>query len=147
MGMDDQGLHERVRAVLPFQIKGMSPFDDAPAVVVSAADNFDHFPLVLSDVTAPQIALRIEMDAPWIAKTVGPQLGPRAGDVEKRVVFRDRVFFAGCGMIDVDPQHARDQIADLLAGKIGVGIGGAVAGRRVQHAVGPESQVAAVVPV
>ena len=148
------GMHEgrfckrmRPRLALSEMKYGCPLFDNAPAEVVSATDDFNHFPLILTDVAAPQVALRIEMNPPRIAKAVGPQLGPRLGQFQKRIVGRNRIIFSGGGVLDVDPQHSRNEIADLLAGEVRVGIAGAVAGRDIEHAVGPEGQVAAVMSV
>src|SRR5579872_2050240 len=106
----------------------MSPFDDAPAVVVATADDLEHFILVLPDVATPQVSLRIEMDAPRIAKTIGPQFGTRLSDIQKGIVFGNRILLSRCGMLDVDPQHSRNQIGDLLTREVRVRIGCAVAG-------------------
>ena len=50
-------------------------------------------------------------------------------------------------MIDVDAQHLGEQRGHVLADDVGVGIGGAVAGGDVEHAVVAEDGGAAVVAV
>jgi hypothetical protein len=50
-------------------------------------------------------------------------------------------------MRDVDAQHSRVEVLEILAGDVAVGVRGPVAGADVQHAVGPEAHLAAVMAV
>src|SRR5262249_50061106 len=124
--MDDDGRGERMRPAFPFEVERVSAFDDAPAVIVSAPDDLDHFPLVLSDVAAPEITGRIEVNPPRVAKAVRPQFGARIRQAQKGIVFRTRITFAGRRALDIDAQHSGHEIADLLAGEVGIRIARAV---------------------
>ena len=49
-------------------------------------------------------------------------------------------------MVEINAQHPAQQVVEGLAGVPGVGVVGSVAGRYVEHPVGPEAHSAAVMP-
>src|SRR5262249_46222966 len=54
--MLDDGRHERSGAALAVGVEGVGTFHDAPAMIASAIDEFDHLPEVLTDVPDPGLA-------------------------------------------------------------------------------------------
>ena len=126
---------------------GWLPFLHAPAVVAPLPHRPDHLPEVLADVADPEPSrLGIEAHPPGVAEPERPDLGPRPGVVDERVVLGDRVIPARVGMIDVEPHDDREQVVDPLPGVVDVGAARAVAGADVEVAVGPDDRLAAVVP-
>src|SRR5262249_44337558 len=126
----------------------MTALVDAPAVVAAALDHMDHFPQVLAHVADPEVSGRaVQTHAPGIAQTESPQLRARPLNLEERIVLGHGIALARIGTIDVNPQDARAEVAQVLSGQIAVGIAGAVAGREVKAAIESEDQVAAVVAV
>src|SRR5262249_52886105 len=81
------------------------------------------------------------------AQAERPQLAAGALRLQEGVVLRDGVALALVGMIDVEADDAGVEIAYVLAGVVRVGVGRAVARGEVEHAVGAEAEVAAVVAV
>ena len=139
---------DRVGARLALGVEDVAPLGEAPAVVGPLLDQVDLLPEVLAVLADPELArLAVEAQPPGIAQAVGPELGPGAGAVDERVVLRHAVVPARVGVIDVDPQHGRQQVVEGLAGQVGVGVAGAVARGDVEIAVVAEGEVAAVVAV
>ena len=105
----DVGTHVSVR-----------PFGDGPAVVAARLDTIDHFPLFPTHVPHPQIAGGpIKTHPPRIAQTERIDFRARIGHLQKGVVRRDGVQVCSLVVIDIEPQNARQQIADVLAGVVG----------------------------
>jgi hypothetical protein len=126
----------------------MAALEDAPAVVVALLDDLDHLVEVLADVAHPEVAgLGIERHPPRIPEAVRPQLAARAGNREERIVLGNGVAAARIGMFHVDPDHAGIQVAQILSRPVPVGVGRAVARGDIQHPVGTEPHLAAVVAV
>ena len=139
---------DRVGARLALGDEDVAPLGEAPAVVAPLLDQVDLLPEVLAVLADPELArLAVEAQPPGIAQAVGPDLGPGAGAIDERVVLGHAVVPARVGMIDVDPQHGRQQVVEGLAGQVGVGAAGAVSRGDVEKAVVAEGEVAAVVAV
>ena len=144
----DRGRRESAGSLLPVEIKRVAPLVDAPAAVVARLDQVGEFPQVLAIVSDPQVAgLGVDGHPPRIAVSERPDFAAGTFHFQKRVVGRDRVLHSGGRMIDVDSQNFAEQIACVLSGEVVVGVGGAVAGGDVQHAVVAEHGRAAVVPI
>ena len=144
----DRGRCESARSLLPVEIKRVTSLVDAPAAVVARLDQVGEFPQVLAIVSHPQAAgLGVDGHPPRIAVSERPDFAPRPFYVQKRVVGRNRVLHSRGWMIDVDSQNLAEQIACVLSGEVVVGVGGAVAGGDVQHAVVAKHGGAAVVPL
>src|SRR5690242_13058970 len=106
MRMLDDRLEDRRRSQLALRPKRMRGFAHAPAVVAAALDSQNRFPQILADFAGPQIAaFGIEAELPRLPQAIGPDLGPRSGQADKGIVFRNAVRPAVGWMIDVDPQH------------------------------------------
>ena len=96
------------------------PFGDRPAVVAARLDAIDHFPLFPAHVPHPKIAgCPVKTHPPRIAQTKRINFRARAGNLEKRIVRRDRVRVCPLAAIDIDAQDAGEQVADVLAGVVG----------------------------
>src|SRR5204862_6738048 len=130
------------------------PLDPVPTEVRAGAPapghEVDLLPLVLTDVGDPQVAgLAIPGEPPRVAEPVGPDLGQPAAPGE-RIVGRDRVLAAG-GRPRVDPQDLaqhrveRLPVAALCVAAALVAGSTAVAEAEIQHPVGTEAQLPAVV--
>ncbi len=144
----DQWREDRRRPDL-LGLDGLRPLHRGPAVVAALLDAVDHLPQLPADVADEQFAgLAVEAHPPGVAQAVGPDLRPRVLHADEGVVLGDRVVLAFVLMVHVDTQNGRKQIGDILSrvervGRIWVG---RVAGGNVEHAVGAEVKIAAVVP-
>ena len=139
---------DRVGARLALGVEDVAPLDEAPAVIGPLLDQVDLLPEVLAVLADPELArLAVVAEPPGVAQAIGPELGPGAGAIDEGVVLGHRVVPARVGMIDVDPQHGREQVVEGLAGQVGVGAAGTVARGDIEIAVVAEGQVAAVVAV
>jgi len=115
-------------------------------VVPAADDDVDLLPRVLPDVAGPQGAgIGVEGEAPGVAQAERPDLAARARGRDEGVVARDRVGAARLLAVDVDPQDLAEQAAEILRALARVVRGAAVADAEVEHPVGAEHGLAAVV--
>lgn len=84
----------------------MRAFESVPAVIAAFDDDIDFFPIVLSDVTNPEIAgFTVEREAPGVTESICVNFGSLvAGRVGKWIVGRDAVVeVAGVGrVVDID---------------------------------------------
>ena len=122
---------------------------EAPSVVLAtlgAGPLKIHFLLFAPPhVCDPQVAgLPVELESPWIAQAVGPDLAPSPAPAHERVVRRDPIRFAAL-RVRVDPKHLRQQDPEVLAVQHRVALASTVAHADVEVAVWPEHDVAAVV--
>ena len=133
----------------------MRAFLDRPAVVAAFFDLVDHFPEILADFAAPEVAgLAVEAEAPQLPQTVGVDFGPSVFVFDERVVLGDRVIFRQLAaelfrvrafrIVHVDAEQLGEDAAEVLADGVLVGDAGTVAGDDVEIAVRPEFQAAAV---
>ena len=121
---------------------------ETPAVVSAALDALDHLPELPADVARVEVAgLGVEGDAPRIAQPVGPEFAARPGHADERVVPGNGIRESGVGAVDVDAGNAREQVGNVLARDERIGRFGraGVACAEIEHAVGAEAEVAAVV--
>src|SRR5581483_1468569 len=103
----------------------------------------DLLPRALTDVADPQVARpAVEREAPGVAQTEVPDLGPGIGPADERVVRRDAVWAARPG---VDPQDLPEQRRERLAVAQRIAAAPAIPEAHVEHAVRSEHEVAAVV--
>ena len=131
----------------PLRIGRLPAFHHTPSVVAAALDAIEHFPQFPADIANPQIAgLLIEAHPPRIAKTVRPDLAASPLQIDERIVGRNAVVLAVVGVIDVDPQNARQEVADILprSPRVGWIRPGAVSRGDIQTTVGTKLQTAAV---
>ena len=143
----DQRRADRRRPDL-VRLDRLRPFHRGPAVVAALLDAMDHLPQLPADVADEQLAgLAIEAHPPGVAEAVGPDLRPRSLHADERIVLGDGVVLPLVLAVHVDPQDGGEQVGDVLPGVERVGRVGAgrVAGGDVEHAVGAEVEVAAVV--
>src|SRR5439155_3011774 len=135
---------ERRRTGLAVEVERVTTLDDAPAVVGALLDEIHLLPQVLAVLPNPQIAGgAIDVQSPRVAEAIRPRFGPHALLADERVVLGDGVILATVGMVDIDAQHLGAETTKVLAGEIGIGVGGAVAGRDVKHAIVAKVEVAA----
>mgnify|MGYP005853273031 CR=1 FL=1 len=134
-------------------VYGLSSFDNAPAIIPTADDLVNHLPRFPADIAKPEIArLAVKAHPPGVAKTVGPDFWPcrAASDhrIKERVIGRDAVGPRRIGAIHVDSQDGRVNVADVLAIALRVRWvrRGSVSRGDVKVPIGPELQIAAVVP-
>ena len=127
VGMLGGRREDRVGARLVLGVEDVAPLGDAPAVVRPFLDEVDLLPEVLPVLADPELPrLAVVAHPPGVAQAVGPQLGTGAGAIDERVVLRDPVIPARIGVVDVDPEHGRQQVVEGLAGQVGVGAAGPV---------------------
>src|SRR5262249_3643336 len=130
------------------RLEDVTPLREAPAVIGPLPDQVNLLPEVLTVLADPELArLRVVAEPPRVAQAVGPQLGPGVGPCDERAVLRHRVVPTGVGVVDVEPQDGPEEVVERLAGEVGVGVAGAVAGGDVKVAVVTEGEVAPVVAV
>src|SRR5258705_8282430 len=128
-------------------VVAVRPFHRTPAVVQSFAairsgSDVNFLPRVLPDVTDVEIArLPVEREPPRIAESPRPRLRRKTRVCGKRVVERDAV--AGC-TVDIDTMDLAVHRVVALAVLLRIAAAAAVTERNVEHAVGPELQLAAV---
>jgi len=91
--------------------------------------------------------MRVGRHSPGIPQSVGPRFASRTGQRYERIVFRHRVGGPRRGMIDVDPQHLREQRREVLPDVVLIRIRSAVAGGDVQHPIEPKRDGRPIVPV
>ena len=121
---------------LRFGMKGVGALHHGPAMITAPADQLDELPEILTHVPDPRLSGdRIEAEAPWIAKTVGPDFLPRPGYADEGVVLGNGIGPARVRPLHVEPHHDRQQVVDVLAGVLPVGGTGAVPGSDVEVAV------------
>ena len=127
---------------------GLRGLHGAPAVIPAALHEVDHLPQLPTDIAAPQTAFFVEADLPRIAKTEGVDLRHGAGRFHEGIVRRDGIRFAVLLVIDIDAQHAGEQVVQSLAGVARIGRRGhlGIARGAVKHAIRPELERCAVVP-
>ena len=139
---------DRVGARLAFGEENMAAFGQAPAVIAPLLDQVNLLPEILTVLADPELArLAVEAEPPGIAQAVGPELGTGAGAIDEGIVAGHAVVPARVGVIDVDPQHGRQQVVQGLPRHVGVRAAGTVSRRDVKEAVVAEGKVAAVVAV
>ena len=86
----------------------MVAFESVPAIVATALDDVDFFPLVLAYIAGPEVAgLAVEGETPGVAQAVGPDFGASA-TVGEGVVRRDGVGLLGRGFGDVDAEDGAE---------------------------------------
>ena len=153
--MGDHRRRDRIRPPAPIPRHRLRPFHDAPAVVAAALDEVDHLPQFPADIRDPQPSGVVEGHPPRVSQPVRPHLAAGSRHADERVVDGDRI---GAGrlvprgwlgtMVDVDPQHRREEILDRLPRSKRIGRGGVlgVSGGDVEHPVGAKLEAAAVVP-
>src|SRR5204863_5847463 len=101
------------------------------------------FPRVLPDISDQQIAGRaVEVEFPWVAQPVGPDLRQGARLADERIAWRHGETGS---RVDVDAQQLAEANAEVLAVVVLVPAAAAVADADVQVAVRAEDDVAAVV--
>ena len=135
------------RSARPLWVRRLPAFHDAPAVVAAALDVIEHLPQLPTHIADPQVArLPIEAHPPRVAKAVRPNLAARAFQIDERIVGWNAVVLSVVGVIDVDPQNARQQVADVLPGASRVRWvrPGAVSRGNIQTAVEAKLQTATV---
>ena len=144
----DGRLDQRRRRLLAAREKRMAAFHDAPAGVVPLLHKIRLFPQILA------VLARARDARSSCRGTCATDCGSRATrfragrrHIDERIVLGDRIRLARLGMIDIDAQHLGQQRRHVLADDVGVGIGGAVAGGDVEHAVVAEDRGAAVMAV
>ena len=133
------------------RVEAVRAFHHAPAVVGAAALggrlHVDLFPLVLPDVTDVHVArARVEGPAPRVSEAKAPDL--RRGAATGHVAARDTVGLAARRRVDVDAGDLAEQRAERLpvaGAAVFVPSAAAVTQADVQHAVGSEVKVTAVV--
>ena len=104
---------DRVGASLARGDEDVAPLGDAPAVVAPLLDQVNLLPEVLPILADPELArLAVVAQPPGVAQAVGPQLGPGSLAIDERVVLGHAVVPARVGVIDVDPQHGRQQVVE-----------------------------------
>jgi hypothetical protein len=120
MMMLDHGRNKWSGTAFAVWVEGVCALHDAPTVVASAIDQFDHLPEILTDIPDPGLTgVRIETEAPGISKAVGSNLGARALHAYKRVIFRNRIISARVRVIDIEAHHRREQVINALTGPLG----------------------------
>src|SRR6266545_2092996 len=137
---------DRARGALALEVvPALAP---VPAVVAAARPGrlvVDLLPGVLADVADPQVAGGgIEGEAPRVAQPVRPDLRAGAAAADERVVGRHAVG-AAAGGPRVDAEDLAEQRAQRLPVALGVAAAAAVPQADVQHPVGTEGELAAVV--
>ena len=101
---------------------------------------------VLPHVADPHVAGgAIEREPPWVAQTDGPDLGAPLRGARERVACGNGVRQARVAVRHVDAEDLRQPRGGVGAVVVGILLAAAIAKADVQHAVGPELQVAAVV--
>src|SRR5919109_1451306 len=125
----------------------MPTFHQAPAKVgappgtLGDARKIHFLPMALSYIPDIEIAGgSVEAEAPRISETVAPHLATGPGGPHKRIVGRHGV---GSCRRDVDPQDRAEQVLYRLPAPTVVVV--AVAQPDVEHAVGSEEDLAAIV--
>ena len=122
--------------------EAMATFDYVPAKIVtdksSRRHHIDLFPRVLADIADVEIAGHaIEAPPPGVAQTDAPHVDVGwCGHVAGGPLVR---------LVDIDAQHLARARVGPLPGFVGITTTATVARSRVQHAVGAESDHAAVV--
>ncbi len=131
--MLERRLDERRRSLGTVVIEDMAPFHDAPAVVVPLADKVDLFPQILPVVAHPDMpGLLIDRHPPRIPQAICPRLRHDPVFPNKRVVGGNGVvlrrFVAGRRrrLVDIDPEHLREEHGHVLPDQRQVGIARAV---------------------
>src|SRR5205807_5383171 len=106
MRMFDDREGDRRRPALAVDVEGVRAFVHAPAVVLALVYEVSRFPKVLTVLTHPECArLAIEGKAPGIAKAIGVNLRPGAGNIQEWIVLRHRIRLICTRMIHVDADH------------------------------------------
>ena len=101
---------------------------------------------VLPHVADPHVAGgAIEREPPWVAQTDGPDLGAPLRGARERVACGNGVRQARVAVRHVDAEDLRQPRGGVGAVVVGILLAAAIAKADVQHAVGPELQVAAIV--
>ena len=140
----DRGRSDLVR------LDRLRPLHRGPTIVAPLLDAMDRFPKLPTDIADEQLAcLAVEAHPPGVAEAKRPNLRPRPLHADERIILRDAILLsARLVAIHVDPQDRGEEIGNILPRFEGVGrvrVGG-VAGGDVEHAIGTEVDVAAVVP-
>src|SRR5215813_918473 len=114
--MFDGRRHDGCGPATTMGMKRMAALKHAPTEIVCAMHQVRGLPKVLPVVADPDVAgLAIDVHAPWIAEAVSPNLRPGTGQVHEWVIRRHGVGLSGRGMIDIDADQSRQQVADILA--------------------------------
>ena len=115
-------------------------------MIAAPADQLDELPEILPHVPDPGLSGdRIEAEAPWIAKTVGPDLLPGPGHADEGIVLGNGIGPARVRPLHVEPHHDRQQVVHVLTGVLPIGASGAVSGGNVEVPVRTDDGFAAVV--
>lgn len=120
---------------------------NVPAIVSAFFNEIDFLPLVLPDITDPEIVIRaIERKTPGISESVRPDFRAYTiGRINKRIVGRDAVVQAVFGVVDIYSNDGAQQGCWVLAVAIGIEPTTAVAESDVEVAVGAEHDSTTVV--
>src|SRR5438876_10336672 len=113
--MLDRGQDDGRRSAFPLQVEGMTSLVNTPAVILAAPNHVGCFPKVLAIVPDPDVAgLRVATHAPGVAQPVGPDFGARSGRLDEWIVRRNSVGLCTVATVDIDAQHAAEQVVDGL---------------------------------
>src|SRR5262245_55732689 len=94
----------------------MSPFLNGPTVIPSFLDLVNHFPQVLADFAAPEIAGGpIKAEAPKLSQAVSVNLWPGAFGIHKGIIFGNAVTFIAGGVVHVDAERFGVNAGEVLA--------------------------------
>ncbi len=151
-GRQRQRLAIRLEACAVGKKKTLETFADGPAVVAAGGDAVDLLPTVVADVAEQQAAVEaVEGEFPGVAEAEGEHLAAGVAAADKGVVGGGGIGSVATGgtAIDVESQHLAAQGGEILRYPRGPGqllnATDAVTDAYVQHAIGAEGELAAVV--
>src|SRR5262245_42699998 len=101
MRVVDEGRRYRRRAKLAVEIKRVTTFVNAPAVVGAALDEESLLPQVLAVLADPDVASGlVDVNSPGVAEAVGVGFRPSARSLQEWVVGRNGIGLARCGVVN-----------------------------------------------
>src|SRR4029079_16858487 len=123
-------------------VKWMRRFTEPPAVVSAFGEDVDFFVGVLPDIAAvADVRFAIEGKPPGVSHAPGPDLRARVRHVCEWIVFGNAIRL----FIHVDAEKFPEHLAEILCAVLRIAGRAAVAHCDVEHAIGPEADLATVV--
>ncbi|MNK94488.1 hypothetical protein D3C87_1146900 [compost metagenome] len=136
------------RLVAAGAVVALRAFHDVPAIVVARlahGAHVDFFQVGLAHIgDVQQLGRHVEGIAPWVAQAVGPDFRTPACR-GKRVARRNGVRLGGAAGVDVQAQQLAQQYIRVLRIAWRVARAAAIARARIQIAVRPKAEQAAIV--